>query len=725
MKKQALFIFLSLFVFSNTVFANRDSLWQVWNSKKMPDTTRLNALNNLAWDFLYENPDSCYRIAQILIDHAHKKKIRKWESGGHNIQGISYAVRGDNESALRSFEKCIELKYIEKDRRGVAATLNNVGLLYDGMGNYPKALEKFFESLKIKEELKDSLGLAMGYGNIAIVYDNIKEFDKAFLYYKKGNAINKKLGNKNGYTRIYHDMAINLKERGKIDSSLLVFEECMNLFEEEGIDRTQLYMNIGVIYSLKGEFGKAESYLKNAIQGSIKNENKTDQAAAYGHLGKLYYDLNDYNQALLNSHKGFDVANEIGAYRQVLDNANWLYLVYKKQGNNAKALYYYEAFIKAKDTLFNEEKTKDMARYEVRFETDKKAAEDSITHAKEKEIKNAEISRKNAELDQQDTEIKAKRNQQFFLFGGLGLVLIFAGFMYNRFKVTQRQKNVIEEQKNKVEEQNVLIQHQKHEVEEKNKEITDSINYAKRIQEAILPSRYSLVENLKNGFVLYKPKDIVAGDFYWLEKVGNKIYFAAADCTGHGVPGAMVSVVCSNALSKALLEEGITEPGKILDRTRELVIEKFSKSGSDVKDGMDISLCVLNMENDSDNLQWSGANNPLWIIRKDAVELEELKADKQPIGKYGEPKPFTTHRINLKAGDSFYIFTDGYADQFGGVVEGSGAGKKFKAATFKKLLLSIQDKSMDEQKELINSTFENWRGELEQVDDVCVIGVRF
>jgi serine phosphatase RsbU (regulator of sigma subunit) len=307
--------------------------------------------------------------------------------------------------------------------------------------------------------------------------------------------------------------------------------------------------------------------------------------------------------------------------------------------------------------------------------------------------------------------------------------------MYNRFKVTQKQKSIIEIQKTEVErqreyaeEQQYIAEQQKHLVEEKNKEILDSINYAKRIQEAILPSKDSLVENLKNGFVLYKPKDIVAGDFYWLERVGDMVYFAAADCTGHGVPGALVSVVCSNALTKALLEEEISESGKILDRARELVIEKFSKSGSDVKDGMDISLCRLDIKNLK--LQWSGANNPLWIVRKSknniangspeaSVELLETKPDKQPIGKYAEAKPFTTHNLDLDSGDCIYIFTDGYSDQFGG-----NDGKKFKAASLKKLLLSLQDQSMDEQKTIIHQTFEDWRGTLEQVDDVCVIGVK-
>ncbi|MGE0567269.1 MAG: PP2C family protein-serine/threonine phosphatase [Bacteroidia bacterium] len=255
-------------------------------------------------------------------------------------------------------------------------------------------------------------------------------------------------------------------------------------------------------------------------------------------------------------------------------------------------------------------------------------------------------------------------------------------------------------------------------LEEKNKEITDSINYAKRIQSAILPPQKLIKEYLPNSFVLYKPKDIVAGDFYWMESVGDSILFAAADCTGHGVPGAMVSVVCNNGLNRAVREFGLTEPGKILDKTRELIIQEFEKSEEDVKDGMDISLCSLSIR--TRTLKWAGANNPIWIFRKESdIKLIEIKPDKQPIGKYAEPKPFTTHSIELEKGDVVYVFTDGYQDQFGGE-----KGKKFKASKMKELLLSLYDNSMEEQRQVIDNSFESWKGNLEQVDDVCVIGVR-
>jgi len=276
-------------------------------------------------------------------------------------------------------------------------------------------------------------------------------------------------------------------------------------------------------------------------------------------------------------------------------------------------------------------------------------------------------------------------------------------------------------------------------LEEKNKEIIDSINYAKRIQEAILPSMHTFFEYLPSSFVTYLPKDIVAGDFYWMEKVQHPenpnesiILFAAADCTGHGVPGAMVSVVCSNALNRAVREYGIIKPNLILDKVAKLVEETFAKSDLEVKDGMDISLCAYYPEQKL--LEWSGANNPLYIVTPEKAQVDvdremvgethlpnlfEIKADKQPIGKFSYRTPFTLHQIPLNEGDIFYSFTDGFADQFGG-----DKGKKYKTKNMKEFLRSIYNLPIDEQGELIKREFNNWRGDLEQIDDVCVIGVR-
>lgn len=271
----------------------------------------------------------------------------------------------------------------------------------------------------------------------------------------------------------------------------------------------------------------------------------------------------------------------------------------------------------------------------------------------------------------------------------------------------------------KVRERTIEVVKQKEIIEEKNKHITDSIIYAKRIQQAILPPEETLTSYLKNAFVLYKPKDIVSGDFYWIERKENKILFAVVDCTGHGVPGAFMSIIGFNGLNQIVNEYNITQPAEILNHLNKIITNTLKQRAeeSKIRDGMDISVCSIDMQ--TNTLQYAGANNPIFIVRNN--EVLEIKADKQPIGNFvGENEfRFTNKEIPLQPNDNLYLFSDGYADQFGGP-----KGKKLKYSSFRKLLLENHKKPMQVQKQMLDFMFEEWRGELEQIDDVCVIGVK-
>lgn len=276
-------------------------------------------------------------------------------------------------------------------------------------------------------------------------------------------------------------------------------------------------------------------------------------------------------------------------------------------------------------------------------------------------------------------------------------------------------KEKIQEQKNIIDLKEKETQKQKAIVEEKNREILDSIDYALRIQTAILPPQKIVKQYLENSFILYKPKDIVAGDFYWMESMGDVVLFAACDCTGHGVPGAIVSVVCHNALNRAVKEFGLREPASILDKTAQIVLENFSKSEEEIHDGMDISICALNIK--TKTLNWAGANNSLFLIGNG--QLIETKADKQCIGYNDNVKPFTNHQFNLQADTSIYLFTDGFADQFGGENK-----KKLTKNRFRELLLSFQHLPFQEQARELDKFITDYKKETEQTDDILVIGVR-
>jgi serine phosphatase RsbU (regulator of sigma subunit) len=291
------------------------------------------------------------------------------------------------------------------------------------------------------------------------------------------------------------------------------------------------------------------------------------------------------------------------------------------------------------------------------------------------------------------------------------LVIIYYSLLIQRANTA---KAKILEQKNIIELKEKETQKQKTIVEEKNREILDSIDYALRIQTAILPPQKIVKQYLENSFILYKPKDIVAGDFYWMESIEDIILFAACDCTGHGVPGAMVSVVCHNALNRAVREFDLRQPAAILDKTAEIVLENFSKSEEEIHDGMDISICAYNTKNKT--LEWAGANNSLLFIENG--QLTETKADKQCIGYNDNIKPFTNHQFNLKQDTSIYLFTDGFADQFSGQPE-----RKLTKSKFKELLVSIQNLPIQQQGTALDAFIANYKKETEQTDDILVIGV--
>ena len=292
-------------------------------------------------------------------------------------------------------------------------------------------------------------------------------------------------------------------------------------------------------------------------------------------------------------------------------------------------------------------------------------------------------------------------------------------------KKMRNQNNVIISQlKSREEELSRLVKvrtaevvQQKEIVEIKNKEILDSIHYAKRLQEAILPSDKIIQSFFPESFVLYLPKDIVAGDFYWTEKQGEQIFIAAADCTGHGVSGALMSMLGVSLLNQVVNEKEISTPAEILNGLHHAVVASLKQRQNDSNEGMDIALCNFNFS--KNEMQFAGANRPLWICRNN--EMEIIKPDKIPIGglQVEHNGTFTNHVIPFNKGDSFYIFTDGFADQFGGE-----NGKKLMTKNSKELLVSVQNKNMDEQKILLKNHFDKWKGNLEQVDDVLVIGIK-
>ena len=535
-----------------------------------------------------------------------------------------------------------------------------------------KALEYSLEGLKLIEKIGDKEKIGFTLLSVASAYTSQHQYDKAMEYSNKGLKIGTELK----------------------DSSLIDY----------------VYFWQIDIYQLSKDYTSAIELAKKRYDWNLKEGRNFDAIQMALVLAILNIELNKLPDALkyvLIADSLLIKSNDLLALRE---GYRIKFEIYRRNKNFEKALYYHLKFIELKDSL---QKRENHAGFEQK--------ETISLFERNEAIKKEEQEKKDV--------IASKEKQQqkvilWFVFGGLILVATFSIMMFNRFRVTKKQNKIIGLQKQEVESQ-------KHLVEEKQKEILDSINYAKRIQYSLLASDKLLNDNLPKHFLFFKPKDVVSGDFYWGSKVvssspsessgqatAENFILVTADSTGHGVPGAIMSMLNISCLNEAINADKLTQPADILNATRKKIIEHLLNDGSadGGKDGMDCSLISFDFKNKK--LLYAAANNPVWIIRDKT--LIALEANRMPIGKHDKDSiPFTQHEFDLQPGDMVYTLTDGFPDQFGGP-----KGKKFMYKQLENLLISISHESMEIQKQKLEDVFKNWKGDLEQVDDVCMIGVR-
>lgn len=680
-------------------------------------------LHQMAQDAINNDPNLSKEYAEKLVKMASPDS--KDMINGLNDIGNAHYYLDEYEDGEKSLLASIEMAQKIDYSQGIAEASVIIGNIYILQGKFTKGLNYFTEALNIYEKMKDHDGMAHCYNGLGTINLNQEHYEKALEYFNKALENGGDIAKGDSYSYI-SQIYLRLEA---YDDAAKYADEAIKIGKKNEDTYVQASgMDIkGVVASINQEYKKADEYLKEALSMKMDLEDMQGTAMTLNYIGKNYKSMDQIDSAMTYILKAHEIADEIGAMEELRIALGELAKLYAIIGQYEIAFVHQTRFIEVNEAIFNDQASKKIAEMEAEME--------------------AKLQKEQIALLEKDKEFQEKMVKIYIGFGIFIFLILIGGaaMIYNRYQVKKRAHADLEQK-------NHIIEEQKHILEEKNTEILDSITYAKRIQTAILPSDRYFAENLPEAFVLYKPKDIIAGDFYWLEyhQEQNKLLFASADCTGHGVPGAMVSVVCNNALNRSVREFELLNPSLILDKTRELVIEQFEKSESEVKDGMDISLIALNRnltksDSGGGTIEWSGANNPLWIVRSNEgphelkasamdsnetltvapnVEAEthilfEIKPDKQPIGKYAEPKPFTNWKVELHKGDTVYIFTDGFADQFGG-----DKGKKFMASKMKKLLLSIQDQPIQQHQQILDQTFEEYRGPHEQIDDVCIIGMR-
>lgn len=565
------------------------------------------------------------------------------------------------------------------------------GGTYQFVGLFSPGMKSYFDALNIRTLLQDTAGIAQCNLRIGQCYSGLGDLDTGYTYENRALLLYTALNDQRGTAQACNALGGTLMDMKHYDDAMKYYYEALRLRILLGDTRAigQTYNNLGLAYYQQGKADSALPNYRRALDIKLKAGDTASAASTYNNIALVYIDVPDYDSVIFYSSIALPIAERSGNLDIQKSAHSYLSAAYEAKGNFEEALKHEHLYESFRDSIFNEDNTRESINAKLEYEYDKKEA-----------LANADF---NAQLEQRNLILGATGI-------GLLLVLAFSVFIYSRFRLIRRQKKIIEEQK-------ILSDHQNELISEKNKEIVDSINYARRLQEAILPPEKLIDECLPSSFILYLPKDIVAGDFYWLVKTDYRILFATADCTGHGVPGAMVSVVCSNALNRTVKEFGVTDPGKILDKVRELILQTFENSANEVNDGMDICLCSFPI-NRKDTVEFAGANRSLIIVHADKT-ITEHSGNKQPVGRTEHAQPFQTRSISIASGDTLYMMTDGFADQFGG-----GKGKKLKMKSLLEVLRQNSDQPVTVQKEILFKYFIAWKGTLEQVDDVLLSAIK-
>jgi serine phosphatase RsbU (regulator of sigma subunit) len=685
----AAFIFLQICVFAQQ--KKTDSLESLLKETTI-DTLKVNLQNDLSRAYLQKAPDKAEAFAQSALKLAEQIRFRKGEATAYNNIGVILWQHGDYMTARDNFQKALNIFISLGDKPGTAKCYGNIGLIYRATGDLPVALSYQFRSLKLREELKDEEGMAKNYSAIGNIYDSQNNYTLTVFYHNKALQLWDKLGNRTGVAGSYINIGNAYWDKRNDSMALDQYKRSLAIYnslnDEAGASTCN--MNIGMIYDVRKDHKKSLEYTYKALEVKQRIGDNSGISTCYINIANSLLELNRKAEAMDYLDKALKLCKASNRKEGMKIIYGTMSKVYSEQNNYHEAYNYLQLYGDMKDSLFKEGSAKEMAEMQTKYESEKK----------QKEI---ELLTKDRQI--QALELNKNKLWMIVLVVGILLVIVLAALFYNRSQLKQRA--------------NHLLEHRNSEITLQKKEITDSINYAKRIQESILPPADAWSKMLPDSFIFYRPKDIVSGDFYWIEQKNDVVCFAAVDCTGHGVPGALMSVVGFNLLTQAINEVNLLKPSDILRHLDAGVTKTLrqSEEGKGVKDGMDLSLCSLNKK--TLELEYAGAFNSLYYVSNGA--LTEIKADKFPIGVNigGKVDDYTNHHIRLKKGDCVYLYSDGYADQFGGP-----KGKKFKYNQLKEMLTAISGLPVEEQRNEIERRFDAWKGDLEQVDDVVIIGVR-
>ncbi len=731
-------LFFIFFIVCSLFSQNYDSLLKILPKIK-EDTEKIKIYNKLSSYYENTSPDSAffYTNSSILLS---KKLIKESEINSKRVYELlidSYTRRGFYY--IYQFKKYKAINYLDSAKK-VLDSLTKIhknekkhkikkieiwggyAHIYLDAGEYSEALKYYQKIIKLREKLiknkKITENQLVGdYFNLGLVHYYLENYEKALDYYQKTLTITIKNKHKIGEAMCYNNIGIVYLEQNRFNLALKYFNKSLKIAKENNAVTlmAQNYDNLGEVFFAKKNYQTAEKYYKKSLELAKKLGNIQGIVFIQNNLSDLNMKKGDYNTALEYAKKGLENALKIEALKQISISYKMLSEVYEKMGNFKKSLKNYKNYYKYHDSVFNVEKNKQIEEMESKYQF----------HKNKQEIKNQKL-----EIAKSKETIKRKNWQRNAMIAVIILVFIILIIVFRNYKIKEKinkelkernikinlQKEEISTQAENLKEANFEISEQKKELEKRHQQITASITYASKIQNAITPFIKDFEENFKEYFLIFRPRDVVSGDFYWFMKLKDKMVFAAVDCTGHGVPGAFLSMLGVSLLNEIVAKNTFKNAADILENLRKKVKKVLHQKGDikEQKDGMDIALCVI--DNKKEKLDFSGAHNPLYLIRNN--ELKIYKHTKNPISISIVEKEFINHKIDLKQNDLLYIFSDGFKDQF------NKQNVKIGAKKFKEILLNYSSLKMINQKQKLTDFFDDWKISAPQTDDVLVIGLK-
>ncbi len=722
-----------------------DSLKRVLLNKNLHDSERVKILTTLSVMYEFANVKD---TAEIFENQAYRLSLKTKNNKGigdyFNYIGRKFYYIQSYDSSIFNFRMAAKYYEIAKSKTGISSARNNIAAIYTEKGEIKKSIAEYRALIDFTKKNNDTTFLGNAYSNLGNSFMSTSANDSAIHYITLASRIHEKKNINNALSSDYYNLAVINENINQFEKGLFYLNLILTSSKKQIPNMiNKVYCLKSSVYANMGNQDSADFYIKKAIASCKESGDKLTLLEAYNQhfkalmkkedlvnaratvleaikigqeigseyllgvsynlFGSLLVKEKKYEEAVKYYKMEFDIALKNNSSAEIMESLKGLAKSHTLNGDFKVATMYLDSIINYKNNLNEQAMFKNMKEIEVQFETEKK---------------DLQIQKGNSDL--MASKAESKRKSVILITASIALIvtLFFALIALVNFRKAKKANTLVQSQNKTLEQKNHEVELQKNLVLEKQKEIISSINYAKKIQSAVLTGEEVWKRISKEYFILFKPKDIVSGDFYWAHVLPNgRAIFALADCTGHGVPGGFMSMLGNSFLNELVVENKIFNAAAILNKLREKIIKALDQKGnSEQKDGMDIVLCVWNkMDN---TLEFAGANNNLYFVRDH--KTNELKGNKMPIGTYvTDNTPFTSQTLQLQKGDCIYLTTDGFADQFGGP-----HGKKYKYKQMEDVLLTIHDIPMDQQAQILEKELDDWKNELEQVDDICVLGIR-